>query len=305
MWPLLPNLHYQSCATGWGVTVTSLSYNEDATKRHSSCPPKSSPLRHDILARAGKWLGCVIHWGGRSINVHSNMGRHIDPTQERAPPLRPSFLLPPAGYDMLLKVERSLRNIIMMFVTANDSARVEDKRGTSDFVANGAEEWHREEVVVAAGVVGWGWRKRGAWLVHWTTRHWQWERCVLEGKIPADILLVRTSVNDTMLSAWQTSLSCHWMAHQRIGLLFLTGMDPGFLCPATGNVKRVLFCFLFGHSCWSVYRSAQDKTPKHHFHLIFITTDSLFDPIQSQTHTWKKSSLGAVLWDLWLDLTTS
>lgn len=42
----------------------------------------------------------------------------------------------------------------MMFVTAHDSARVEDKRGTSDFVANGAEEWLREEVVVAAGEVG-------------------------------------------------------------------------------------------------------------------------------------------------------
>lgn len=40
----------------------------------------------------------------------------------------------------------------MMFVTAHDSARVEDKRGASDFVVNGAEEWLREEVVVA--VVG-------------------------------------------------------------------------------------------------------------------------------------------------------
>lgn len=75
-------------------------------------------------------------------------------------PLRLSFFLPPAGYDMLLKVERSLRNIIMMFVTAHDSARVEDKRGTSDFVANGAEEWLREEVVVV-GVVGWGGGKEG------------------------------------------------------------------------------------------------------------------------------------------------
>lgn len=92
MWPLLPNLHYLSCATGWGVTVTSLSYNEDATKRHSSCPPESSPLRHDILARTGKWLGCVIHWGGRSIGVHANMGRHIDPAQGQAPA---SALLPP------------------------------------------------------------------------------------------------------------------------------------------------------------------------------------------------------------------
>lgn len=43
----------------------------------------------------------------------------------------------------------------MMFVTAHDSARVEDKRGTSDFVVNGAEAWLREEVVVvAAAVVG-------------------------------------------------------------------------------------------------------------------------------------------------------
>lgn len=51
----------------------------------------------------------------------------------------------------------------MMFVTAHDSARVEDKRGASDFVANGAEECLREEVVVvAAGAAGWGWRKRGA-----------------------------------------------------------------------------------------------------------------------------------------------
>lgn len=49
----------------------------------------------------------------------------------------------------------------MMFVTAHDSARVEDKRGASDFVANGAEEWLREEVVVAAGVVGWGGVKEG------------------------------------------------------------------------------------------------------------------------------------------------
>lgn len=71
---------------------------------------------------------------------------------------------------------------------------------------------------------------------------------MLEVKIPADILLVRTSANDIMLSAWQMSLSCHWMAHQRVGLLILTGMDLGFLCLATENVKHVLFCFLFGRS---------------------------------------------------------
>lgn len=55
---------------------------------------------------------------------------------------------------MQLKVERSLKNIIMMFVTADDSARVENKRGASGCVPNGAEEWLRETVVVVreAGV---------------------------------------------------------------------------------------------------------------------------------------------------------
>lgn len=40
----------------------------------------------------------------------------------------------------------------MMFVTANDSAWVEYKRGTSGFELNGAEEWLSEVVVE----MGWG-----------------------------------------------------------------------------------------------------------------------------------------------------
>lgn len=40
----------------------------------------------------------------------------------------------------------------MKFVTANDSAWVENKRGASGSVLNGAEEWLREMVVVAREV---------------------------------------------------------------------------------------------------------------------------------------------------------
>lgn len=53
----------------------------------------------------------------------------------------------PVGYNMQPKVERSLKNITMMFVTASDSAWVENKKGSRDFVSNGAEEWLREVVV--------------------------------------------------------------------------------------------------------------------------------------------------------------
>lgn len=101
---------------------------------------------HDILKveRTGKWLGRVTHWSGHSNSEHANTGQHIDPTQEKRPP---------AGYDMQLKVERSLRNIIMMFVTADDSAWVANKRGASGFGPNGAEEWLREVMVVVVVVV--------------------------------------------------------------------------------------------------------------------------------------------------------
>lgn len=47
----------------------------------------------------------------------------------------------------------------MMFVTANDSAWVENKRGASGSVLNGAEEWLSEMVVVVREVgvdcIGW------------------------------------------------------------------------------------------------------------------------------------------------------
>ena len=100
---------------------------------------------HDILEaeRMGKWLGCVTHWSGHSNSGHANTAQHIDLTQEKRPP---------AGYDMQLKVESSLRNIIMMFVTADDSAWVANKRGASGFGPNGAEEWLREVVVVVVVV---------------------------------------------------------------------------------------------------------------------------------------------------------
>lgn len=114
--------------------VTSpLSSNEKGAWRLSS-PPKVSQLMHDILGakRTGTWLGCVIHWSGQSNCEHANTGQHKGPAQEKSPP---------AGYNMQPKVERSLRNIIMMFVTADDSARVENKRGASGSVPNGAEEW--------------------------------------------------------------------------------------------------------------------------------------------------------------------
>lgn len=42
----------------------------------------------------------------------------------------------------------------MMFVSANDSAWVENKRGASGFVLNGAEEWLREVVVVGVREAG-------------------------------------------------------------------------------------------------------------------------------------------------------
>lgn len=59
---------------------------------------------------------------------------------------------------MQIKVEGSLRNIIMMFVTANDSASVEKKRGLSGLVSNGAEDRLREVAVVSVA----GLREAGA-----------------------------------------------------------------------------------------------------------------------------------------------
>lgn len=88
-------------------------------------------------SRQGSDLGCVcdsVEWTLKQ-RACKNTGQHIDPGSGEEPP---------AGYSMQLKVERSLRNIIMMFVTAHDSARVENKRGASGSVLNGAEERLRE-----------------------------------------------------------------------------------------------------------------------------------------------------------------
>lgn len=58
---------------------------------------------------------------------------------------------------MQIKVEYSLRNIIMMFVTADDSASAEKKRGATGLVSNGAEEGLKETVtLMEAGTWGGG-----------------------------------------------------------------------------------------------------------------------------------------------------
>lgn len=57
---------------------------------------------------------------------------------------------------MQIKVEYSLRNIIMMFVTADDSASVEEKkRGATGLVSNGAEEWLKEVVTLVEAEIRW------------------------------------------------------------------------------------------------------------------------------------------------------
>ena len=83
----------------------------------------------------------MIHWSGHSDSEHESTGRHIEPTP------------PPPGYDMQMKVEYSLRNIIMMFVT-DDSAWAVRKRGAPGLVANGAEEWMKEVVTLVE--IQWG-----------------------------------------------------------------------------------------------------------------------------------------------------
>lgn len=77
----------------------------------------------------------MIHWSGRRDSKNEKTGRHIETS-------------PPAGYDMQIKVEYSLRNIIMMFVTADDSASAEKKRGATGLVSNGAEEGLKEMVTL-------------------------------------------------------------------------------------------------------------------------------------------------------------
>lgn len=84
----------------------------------------------------------MIHWSGRRDSKNEKTGRHIETS-------------PPAGYDMQIKVEYSLRNIIMMFVTADDSASAEKKRGATGLVSNGAEEGLKEMVtLMEAGIWG-------------------------------------------------------------------------------------------------------------------------------------------------------
>lgn len=124
--------------------VTALSYDEDATECHSTSAgvaphavtARDSGWRYrevtpvsDSLEWTFQWRACQRGWAHRS---------------------RSGVESPPAGYDTQLKVECSLRNIIMMFVTADNSARADDKRGASDFRsqwsrrANGSERrWRR------------------------------------------------------------------------------------------------------------------------------------------------------------------
>lgn len=134
------NVCYQSCTTAVRVTRTSLTYNEVATKCQSSSPevvPANAWYSGSTGDREVTWVYDSLEWTLKQRACKHGSAHRCHSGEE-----------PPAGYNMQLKVERSLRNIIMMFVTANDSARVENKRGTSGFVSNGAEEWLREVVVV-------------------------------------------------------------------------------------------------------------------------------------------------------------
>lgn len=111
-------------------------------------PWSLSLLTHDILEARGQGSDLGVWFTRVDVQIAGmqTLGQHIDPSPENSPP---------AGYSMQPKVECALRNIIMMFVTANDSAWVENKRGASGFVANGAEEWRREVVAVVE------WREAG------------------------------------------------------------------------------------------------------------------------------------------------
>lgn len=73
---------------------------------------------------------------------------------------------PPAGYNMQLKVGPSLGNSLTMFVTADDSAWVENKRVARGSALNGAEEWLREMVGAVAQVAMLSWtemEEAGVW----------------------------------------------------------------------------------------------------------------------------------------------
>lgn len=93
--------------------------------------PKDFQLMHTILKSREDGEGNpVIHWGGHPNRELANAGQHIDPLRRRAP----------RGPQHAAKGRALIGIIIMLFVTANDSARVENKRGASGLVPNGAEE---------------------------------------------------------------------------------------------------------------------------------------------------------------------
>lgn len=95
-------------------------------RQNVSQPPSST-----AMARDSGWGYREVTWVCDSLEwtFQQRACQHGSADRSRSGVKSP----PPAGYDMPLKVEHSLRNIIMMFVTADDSARVDDKRGASDF----------------------------------------------------------------------------------------------------------------------------------------------------------------------------
>lgn len=101
--------------------------------------------------------------------------------------------IPATGYKINLKVEPSLRSSVMMFVTANNSASVENKRWMSGFALSRAEEWLTEMVVmVAMGVRESNTAKLFATL-SWPTQSTWWEMMFITNT--ADDFIMRTSAN--------------------------------------------------------------------------------------------------------------
>lgn len=100
---------------------------------------KSSLLIDIVLEEQGDRRSDLGAWfTGVDIQI-ANMKTQVGTS--RRPPA-------PPGYNMKIKVEYSLRNIIMMFVTTDDSASAEKKRGETGLMSNGAEEWLKEVVTL-------------------------------------------------------------------------------------------------------------------------------------------------------------